>query len=82
MTDALSVIGSFVLGLLVGGGIIGGCIVWWLAKDEWVIEALVRFMVARPEVLDLVVLRVRSAQQAEAALERTLIDKLESLRRP
>lgn len=76
MTDALSLIGVFVLGLMLGGGIVGGCIGLWLRTDAVVIETLVRFIVARPGMLDVLTIRVKQQERADAALERAFLDKI------
>jgi hypothetical protein len=74
VTDALTVVGVFMFGLLLGGGIVGGCLGFWLGKEEWVIETLVRFLLSKPGLLELLATRVEIQGKAEARLERELLE--------
>jgi len=52
VSHALEIIGSFLFGLIVGGGVIGAIIGWTVGSDEAVVKWAGAFFAGRPELLE------------------------------
>lgn len=62
MTTTLNIIGAFVFGLMLGGGIIGALIGWGASSDAYVVRVTAEFFVHRRHLLAQVVALVDSAR--------------------
>ena len=67
-------LGMFVLGMLFGSASVGGVVGWWLINDDWMI--LTGWLVAKRGMLETLTIRVRLQAEADARLERALLDKV------
>lgn len=52
MTDALTLCGVFLLGLMLGSGAVGAFVGWVVAQDDRTVAFLVGFLRERPDLCD------------------------------